>query len=257
MHLNKLGVQVISVYLFERKLSLDDGHTLIEKMLKYPEATPCPILTTSASLGKSTFQPCEPTEGLNFTTDIQDRIQKAPSTTRTSVRPQTWSESLVARSTETVGDDAAKTNYLNAHEMFGRQKNAHSPTSFGVASQVSLPAGRCFSVLHSERHPNDSKTVPNQGKGIDQQGDKYIRKKPRRRTIWVPSDDTTILTIHPGIQSDARSLNDSLFTVANQPHARERRRRKPLAAAPKRAPLQTALKSLQETEGQQGSYISM
>lgn len=144
-------------------------------MLKYP--TPCPILTTSASLGTSNFQPCEP-EGLHFTKDIQHVIQKAP-----------------------------------------------------------------------------SNTIPNQGKGIDQQGDNHIRKKRRRRTIWVPSDDTTILTIHPGIQSDAKGLNDTLLKVVNQPHATERRQKKPLAAALKRAPLQPTLKPLQESEDQQGSYI--
>ena len=147
-----------------------------------------------------------------------------------SVRPQTRFETLVVRSSETSTQDSA-------------------------GPQVFLPARRCVSVLRSERHPMDSTTVPNQGKGIDQQDDKHIQRKARRRTIWIPSDDTTILTIHPGFRSDARIPNDSSRRVVSQSGVGERRQRKPLAAAPKRAPLQPTLKPLQISEEQQGSYI--
>lgn len=87
-----------------------------------------------------------------------------------------------------------------------------------------------------------------------------IRNKPRRRTIYVPSDDTTILTIHPGMQCDTMALSDCSFKalkqsdaiiINTQPQGRlqQQRNRMPLAAAPKRVPLQPTLKPLQEMEG--------
>ena len=87
-----------------------------------------------------------------------------------------------------------------------------------------------------------------------------IRNKPRRRTIYVPSDDTTILTIHPGMQCDTIALSDCSFKalkqsdaiiINTQPQGRlqQQRNRMPLAAAPKRVPLQPTLKPLQEMEG--------
>ena len=86
-----------------------------------------------------------------------------------------------------------------------------------------------------------------------------IHKKPRRRTIYVPSDDTTILTIHPGVQHDTRALSDYSFKASSQcdvtrtdietGRLQQQRNRMPLAAAPKRVPLQPTLKPLQEIEG--------
>ena len=87
-----------------------------------------------------------------------------------------------------------------------------------------------------------------------------VRKKPRRRTIYVPSDDTTILTIHPGVQCDTRALSDYSFKtfspsdathidIQTQGRLQQQRNRMPFAAAPKRVPLQPTLKPLQEIEG--------
>lgn len=54
----------------------------------------------------------------------------------------------------------------------------------------------------------------------------------------------TILTINPGVQSDARSLNDSSLKVVDQSEALIRHERGPLAAPPKRASLQPMLMPL-------------
>ncbi|KAK3720541.1 hypothetical protein LTR37_003590 [Vermiconidia calcicola] len=81
-----------------------------------------------------------------------------------------------------------------------------------------------------------------------------LRKEPRRRTIFVPSDDTTMLTIHPGANTTGR-LDDTfqLMDFELKPSASHReseppevpiatlpakRPRMSLAAAPKRLPLQ-------------------
>ena len=82
-----------------------------------------------------------------------------------------------------------------------------------------------------------------------------LKKDPRRRTIFVPSDDTTVMTIHPGANTTDR-LNDT-FQLPNvrpaapavsetvdspqgkaSPKAAARRPRMSLAVAPKRLPLQ-------------------
>lgn len=82
-----------------------------------------------------------------------------------------------------------------------------------------------------------------------------LRKDPRRRTIFVPSDDTTIATIHPGSHASNR-LDDTfqlpyycpspkqkdaeLIDKSTRPMAGVERKgpRMSLAAAPKRMPLQ-------------------
>ena len=81
-----------------------------------------------------------------------------------------------------------------------------------------------------------------------------LTKEPRRRTIFVPPDDTTMLTIHPGANT-ANRLNDTfqlpdlavkpvvgrgLSQLALESNAQQpaKRPRMSLAAAPKRIPLQ-------------------
>ena len=81
-----------------------------------------------------------------------------------------------------------------------------------------------------------------------------LKKDPRRRTIFVPTDGTTIMTIHPGAHNTNR-LNDtfhlsnfavqSLVVQENNKPIEEpqvqpptRKTRMSLAAAPKRLPLQ-------------------
>ena len=89
-----------------------------------------------------------------------------------------------------------------------------------------------------------------------------MRKKPRRRTIYVPSDDTTILTIHPGLRLDKTNYG-SLSLLADRDETREAsrvgtiqdakvrgssQRRQSIAVAPKRIPLQKTLRTLPEDD---------
>lgn len=84
-----------------------------------------------------------------------------------------------------------------------------------------------------------------------------LKKDPRRRTIFVPSDDTTMLTIHPG--ANATDRLDDTFRLPVMPSAgpvdetklaeeraspkpAARRPRMSLAVAPKRLPLQQMAK---------------
>ncbi|KXL49821.1 hypothetical protein M433DRAFT_151613 [Acidomyces richmondensis BFW] len=102
-----------------------------------------------------------------------------------------------------------------------------------------------------------------------------LKKHPRRRTIFVPSEDTTILTIHPGAHTKNR-LNDTFQLSylkgqqdrsAVQPVAYgegepNQRPRMSLAVAPKRIPLQqvTAKENKQlnmDVPGQNGGKENM
>lgn len=202
-------------------------------MLQFPKATPSPISTTSASFETSVLQSYESTEEVPVTQGIQN-VELRVSPTRTN-------------------NGAAQAKHLSDHVRFNAQTKAHNSVDRGAVCQLLLPARRGVSVLPSERHPTSSTAPPIQGNGINRHVDKHTRKNPRRRTIWVPSDDTTILKIHPGVQSGPKFL----LRGTNQPDAGKRGQRKPLAAAPKRAALQPARKHLQESIDQHDSYVSI
>lgn len=86
------------------------------------------------------------------------------------------------------------------------------------------------------------------------------KKDPRRRTIYVPSDDTTMMTIHPGQSTNATrkyrqnspDIGLDLVTLSEEegnlvPALKKERKmpRKSLAAPPKRGPLMSTTRSLQ------------
>lgn len=94
-------------------------------------------------------------------------------------------------------------------------------------------------------------------KELKRQGPK---KDPRRRTIYVPSDDTTIMTIHPGQSTHAArghreqspNIGLDLVTVSDEDESlvsvlktEKRVPRKSLAAPPKRGPLISTTRSSQ------------
>lgn len=86
------------------------------------------------------------------------------------------------------------------------------------------------------------------------------KKDPRRRTIYVPSDDTTMMTIHPGQSMNAArnpreqspDIGLDLVTLSEEennlvPALKKEKKapRKSLAAPPKRGPLTSTTRSLQ------------
>jgi abnormal spindle-like microcephaly-associated protein len=94
-------------------------------------------------------------------------------------------------------------------------------------------------------------------KELKRQGPK---KDPRRRTIYVPSDDTTIMTVHPGQSTHAArghreqspNIGLDLVTVSDEDESlvsvlktEKRLPRKSLAAPPKRGPLISTTRSFQ------------
>ncbi|MCJ1457435.1 hypothetical protein MMC28_007803 [Mycoblastus sanguinarius] len=239
-------------------------------MLKYPESTPCPVQTNSTHFTTSTFQPGEPTENIDFTTEIRAASRQAAPRKKKPFEPLEKLSSISARS-NAAGRFLRSTGAPQTKELqvgpdkLERKILCHDSQSLRATTLGLKPARRQVSVLVSGRaDESDNLTTCRQHPGkIDPQDVVHMRKKPRRRTIYVPSEDTTIFTIHPGIEPDARCLDEyslSSFSPCNDEKPErlssgstqlQRRLRRPLATAPKRAPLQPMLKPLQESGGLQ------
>ena len=82
------------------------------------------------------------------------------------------------------------------------------------------------------------------GEGLEDLEASGTRKYPRRRTTYVPSDDTTPLKIHSGMNP----TNMTTHSLAGPEGHRPKQTRKPLTAPPRRAPLLPSMKPIQETE---------
>ena len=123
--------------------------------------------------------------------------------------------------------------------------------------EATRPTRRRVSAILAERQSNTEERMARVADNHDDEAPK-LKKNPRRRTIYVPSDDTTIMTIHPGasfkatnpapqaddgIHFDIPSYQKELNERAAAPQTRASR--KSLAAAPKRVPMQASTRALQ------------
>ncbi|KAI9806063.1 MAG: hypothetical protein M1833_004470 [Piccolia ochrophora] len=127
-----------------------------------------------------------------------------------------------------------------------------------AVAEATRPVRRRVSAVLAEMEANRSRGAPQEQNNVAQES--KITKAPRRRTIYVPSDDTTIMTIHPGasIKEDdvpkeaalpyATDLDTLPEDVAAESVPLKRPPRKSLAAAPKRAPLQSSGRVLQDQQ---------
>ena len=114
---------------------------------------------------------------------------------------------------------------------------------------------RVVSASHAPTHRSDPLEQDTKAVDTIRAEMARLRKEPRRRTIYVPSEDTTILTIHPGVRADMRTTRSCGLRNGYMQHSHlvqndiERGVTGPrisLATAPKRVPLQSTLKVVQE-----------
>jgi abnormal spindle-like microcephaly-associated protein len=145
-------------------------------------------------------------------------------------------------------------------------------------AQAMKRSSRRVSTLLAERQVNEKAPIARVNPE-PQHRENSIKKEPRRRTIFVPSDDTTIMTIHPGqfptipreptrherrrytqsrpFEQDSDEKFDLMALSEEEaqpeqpppPVARRGGPRKSMASAPKRAPLQPSLRGVQESVG--------
>ncbi|KAL1601839.1 hypothetical protein SLS60_006754 [Paraconiothyrium brasiliense] len=230
------------------------------------------------------------TANIEYTTELQAGLRHAkPRRPTRSMRKSSFNPSLdifedVAQEDEQVAFETKRRSRASVVPSGVETKNnllAHKAQKIHIAApQVKelhpqKPQRRRVSQLATDRHAGDENpTVQLQEVVLDKrelrkQGPK---KDPRRRTIYVPSDDTSVFTIHPG-QPTHKPRNPreyspdtglELVTLSEEeaenlvPALKQEKKalRKSLAAPPKRAPLlQTARQShslSQDIHGQGG-----
>ncbi|KAF2685944.1 hypothetical protein K458DRAFT_417126 [Lentithecium fluviatile CBS 122367] len=191
---------------------------------------------------KSTFNP-----GLDIFEDVAQEEEQRHAVV--DVKRKSSIRERVGRLSEA---GAQKRSTILAHKA----QKIHIPAPEVREERTQKPQRRRVSQILSNRHaPEPNATVQLQEDVLEtrelaKQGPK---KDPRRRTIYVPSDDTTIMTIHPGqsthITRNPREKSPDtgldLVTLSEEEAENlvsvlkkdKKVPRKSLAAPPKRAPL--------------------
>ncbi|MCJ1289630.1 hypothetical protein MMC34_001163 [Xylographa carneopallida] len=212
------------------------------------DTTPCPIHEPSA---RSLARPAgwEETVGkIDFSFDLQAAFREAAPRRRRDLRKGYGALQIFEDGAE-VGELCAGTG--------GEALRLDLKTNAGASTRTDIPAVQRRDTTAAAPARSRLVAPPRNEKGWcdgrqnqpGEQGRKsQLRKEPRRRTIYVPSEDTTILTIHPGVHDTRHGATESITQDLARSLARAERTkvRQSLAVAPRRAPLQAALKKLQE-----------
>ncbi|OCL08425.1 hypothetical protein AOQ84DRAFT_406824 [Glonium stellatum] len=267
-------------------------------MHRYTEATPCPApnpsfqnidryyasanrSSTYGNLGASYLQD-DTTTALEYTTELQTHIRNAKPRRRPRelARKSTFNPSMDifedvaleeqhhqiaeisrrSRASIVSRDAGTKRSTILAHPA---QKMPIAPSAV-QEPQLVRPTRRRVSSILADREPLETeKPLRVQDDGLKKHDNKKleIKKDPRRRTIYIPSEDTTIMTIHPGAPShkhrggrvkspdfglDLVTLSEeepgSLVSALRQD---KKTSRKSLAVPPKRGPLQQTSRPVQ------------
>ncbi|CAO2656166.1 Nn.00g049690.m01.CDS01 [Neocucurbitaria sp. VM-36] len=263
-------------------------------MHRYTAGTPCPPPHVSfpnnhyndygraSSMYAPSYATDEPTADIEYTTALQANLRHArPRRPMRSMRKSAFNPSLdifedVAHEDEQhqAEFDMKRTSRASIMPQGTRPKRstilAHPAQKMPRAAplaqdpQLDRPHRRRASHMLSERpDANVNATVQLreellEKKELRKQGPK---KDPRRRTIYVPSDDTTVVTIHPGQSTHAQrnprenspDIGLDLVTLSEEegnnllPALKREKKvpRKSLALPPKRGPLSSTTRSLQ------------
>lgn len=266
-------------------------------MYRYTAGTPCPA-PSSASFSSSryygyghpssvyapSYEEDGTTANIEYTTEIQakPRTVKPRRPTR-AARPATFNPTLdifedVAHEEEQQQQRHAEVDTRRRSRATAMPEGARVKKSTLLAqpaqkirrtapSEPEAPTlkshrKRVSQVLMDAESPNVNATIRLQEDILEKKElKKGTNKDPRRRTIYVPSDDTTYLTIHPGqsvheprkaretspdIGLDLVTVSDEDTTSLVSALKKEKKvLRKSLAAPPKRGPLSTSSRSLQ------------
>ena len=221
-------------------------------MLDSLEATPCPahINLQASAIHTSPF--VDVAKDLDYTTDLQAALRNAPPIRTNFERgASVLSHQIATLESERKGFPAKAASHGSRYKI----QRPRSPMG-------TVDRGKSL-VRDRNRHPANLKGK--QGNFTIYEGDHEdsavntapLRKVPRRRTIYVPSEDTTILTIHPGgLHHVSKPVAPTIVAVESMDSRKGRQSdcksstmhnglRNSLIAASKRAPLQLNLKTIQ------------
>ncbi|KAJ4318226.1 hypothetical protein N0V94_004508, partial [Neodidymelliopsis sp. IMI 364377] len=266
-------------------------------MYRYTAGTPCPAPSNASYSSNryydyghpsSVYAPSYVEDGTTANIEYTTELQAKPRTVKPrrplrAARPTAFNPGLDIF--EDVANEEEQQQHYTAAESRRRSRATVMPEGARVkkSSLLAQPAQkihrtapsapepqvlrsqrkRISQVLMDRQSPNVNATLQLHEDVLERKELKKQapRKDPRRRTIYVPSDDTTYMTIHPG-QSVHESRNPretspdiglDLVTVSDEDNTslvsalkKEKKvPRKSLAAPPKRGPLSTSSRSLQ------------
>ena len=209
----------------------------------YLDGTPCP---TSINWGANAVYHEDITGDLNYTTEFKAALRNAAPRRRRSVLPK-----LPELASEYPSGDV--TGYIGQQRKEITASLTSAKTSTGQHASTSIRDSQVGARQIDEKSARFY-TYESVSNGQDAS---RICKRPRRRTIYLPPDDTTLMRIdadfHAAINQQSSSLEEErdfkqvLEIDQDARHvSRSTSKRKSLAAAPKRAPLIPTLKPLQE-----------
>jgi abnormal spindle-like microcephaly-associated protein len=209
-------------------------------------STPCPAPARQIDLLPS-FDDQDDTSQIEYTRVIQREFAHA----RPSARPRRPAKREIGTR---IFEDVAQEGEV--HRLEKREEPARRGMLLGKKPTKRVPMGG-IGQGRVDMVPADA---PREDAGRSQVGEERsttdaAKREARRRTIYVPSDDTTMMTIHPGANTTHR-LDDTfqlptcqpqslLDCIAHNPPSSEeaqrnvptKRPRMSLAAAPRRVPL--------------------
>lgn len=266
-------------------------------MHRYTEATPCPApnpsfqnidryyananrSSTYANSGASYLQD-DTTTTLEYTTELQTHIRNAKPRRRPRdpARKSTFNPSMdifedvaLEEQRHQIAEAGGSRASIVCRELGARKSTilAHPAQKMPIVPpavqepQLARPTRRRVSSVLADREPlGTEKPIHVQEDRLKRHEHKKseIRKDPRRRTIYIPSEDTTIITVHPGAPThkhrggrmkspdfglDLVTLSEeepgSLVSALRQD---KKTSRKSLAVPPKRGPLQQTSRPVQ------------
>lgn len=214
------------------------------------------------------------TANIEYTREIRTHIQHAkPKRCPAAMRKSAWNpatdifQDVAEESPNCTAAQSRKSRgpVYGTEQITGRNTVlSQPPHRSAVAPQhpkPTQPSRRRVSTMLAERErKNADGRVDSSIVEGERAGRSEAKKDPRRRTIYIPSEDTTIVTIHPGaplhktraIRDKSPDLAFDLFHVSEgEPEnlksalRQTKAARKSLAAAPKRGPLQQTARPLQ------------
>ncbi|KAF1920673.1 hypothetical protein BDU57DRAFT_509085 [Ampelomyces quisqualis] len=256
-------------------------------MHRYTAGTPCPAPNLSFPSSyydygrpSSTYAPSyaadDTTANIEYTTELKASLRGTkPRRPMRTMHKQACNPSLdifedVAQEEEEQQQAALEAKRQSRASIVPQGPSIKRSTMLGHPAQripkaapPVKPHRRRVSHMLSERQGNDVNATVQlhedalEKRELRRQGPK---KDPRRRTIYVPSDDTTVMTIHPGQSTHAPrnprqnspDIGLDLVTLSEEegqlvPALKKEKKapRKSLAAPPKRGPLSCTTRSLQ------------
>lgn len=230
-------------------------------MRRFPESTPCPISATGHLFTRLTQE--EDTQTIDFTRNLQAAFRQAAPRRRNVTGTRGNGVVKVFEDGKENNDVGINNGLPGGRIATGTTMGTTMATGHGQGVNALGRRGTMGAapVRAAPRAPVSRPVAgverQEQVETADKENNGPLRKEPRRRTIYVPSDDTTVLTIHPGTKYTGeeqtahslqllQDLGNRLGGVDAQGRSRRTNIRQSLAAAPKRGPLQLTLSRVQE-----------